>query len=121
MFLGRGNLVGHVLDRFYPPAPISARRVGEIAILGCSAALGGPYGMGKAHFYKLFSDNSMPNGVFLRGFFTFYFVPLDFILSLPERKLHMIFSQFPAAVVLVLFGHFSGHWRCGSGGSWKVP
>jgi len=21
----------------------------------------------------------------------------------------------------VLFGHFSGHWRCGSGGGWKVP
>ena len=75
--------------------------------------------MGKAYFYKLFSDNSIPNGVFSRGFFTFYFLTLDFIFSLSERKFHMIFSQFPAAVVL--FGHFSGHWRCGSGGGWKVP
>ena len=56
---------------------------------------------------------------FSRGFFTFYFLTLDFIFSLSERKFHMIFSQFPAAVVL--FGHFSGHWRCGSGGGWKVP
>ena len=75
--------------------------------------------MGKAYFYKLFSDNSIPNGVFSRGFFTFYFLTLDFIFSLSERKFHMIFSQFPAAVVL--FGHFSGHWRCGPGGGWKVP
>ena len=104
---------------FTPPAPISARRVVKIAILGCSATLGWPCAMGKAYFYKFFRDNSMPNGVFLRGFFTFYFLPLDFILSLPERKFHMIFLQFPAAVVL--FGHFSGHWRCGSGGGWKVP
>ena len=75
--------------------------------------------MGKAYFYKLFSDNSIPNGVFSRGFFTFYFLTLDFIFSLSERKFHMIFSQFPAAVVL--FGHFSGNWRYGPGGGWKVP
>jgi hypothetical protein len=77
MFLGRGNLVGHFLDRFYryPPAPISARRVGEIAILGCSAALGGPCGMGKAYFYKLFSGNSMPNGFFYVVFLHFILCP----------------------------------------------
>jgi hypothetical protein len=120
MFLGRENLVGHFLDRFTPPAPISVRRVGETAILGCSAALGGPHGMAKAHFTNFFVIIQCRMDFFLRGFFAFYFLPLDFIFfCLPERKFHMAFLQFPAAVVL--FGHFPGHWRCGSGNGWKVP
>jgi hypothetical protein len=52
-------------------------------------------------------------------FFAFYFVTLGLIFSLPERKVHMIFSQIPSTVVL--FGHFYGHWRCGSGGGYMVP
>jgi hypothetical protein len=105
--------------KIQPGASFSARGVAKITILGCSATLGGPCGKEKAYFYTLFSENAKPNRVFSRGLFAFYFLPLNLFFSPPARKFHMIFSRFPAAAVL--FGHFSGHWRCGSGGGWKVP
>jgi hypothetical protein len=102
-----------------PPASISARRVEKIAILGCSPLWEGPTAWEKHIFTNFLVVIQHRRDFFHVIFFTSHFLALDFIFSLPECKFHMIFSKFPAAVVLL--GHFSGHWRCGSGGGWKVP
>ena len=64
-------------------------------------------------------ENSRTNGFFARGPGMFYFWPVNLYFGLPEWKFYMVFSRFPAA--LVIFGQFSGNWRCGSGGGWEVP
>jgi len=56
--LGNARAAQGVLKmKFQPGASFSARRVAKITILGCPATLREPYGKGKTHFYKLFSEN----------------------------------------------------------------
>ena len=85
----------------------------------CSAFLERSHGKGKTPFFTILSGNSRTNGICARGPGMFYFWPVNLYFSLPEWKFHMVFSRFPAA--LVIFGQFSGNWRCGSGGGWEVP
>ena len=96
--LGNARTAQRALNmKIRPGPPFSARRVAKITILGCPATLRGPCGKGNTYFYKLFSENLKPDGFFALGPSTFYFLPLDLFLSLPERKFRMTFSQFPAA------------------------
>ena len=86
----------------------------------CSAFYGGPYGKGKTPFYKKICGNSRGNGVFARGPGAFYFWPVDLFVSLPERGFGMLFCCFhDFSAWVVLFGHFSGRRRRGSGACWK--
>ena len=87
-----------------------------------SAFCGGSYGKGETPFYTKICVNSRGNKVFARGPGAFYFWPVNLFFSLPERGFGMLFCcfhDFPAWVVL--FGQFSGRWRCRSGACWKVP
>ena len=67
-----------------------------------------------------FCGNSRGNGVFARGPGAFYFWPVNVFVSLPERGFGMLFCCFhDFSAWVVLFGHFSGRRRRGSGACWK--